>query len=377
MKHNGLKDKTLALLFTCGISLKIWHDMGMIDREVALYNALSQYFKHIYFFTYGDKEDLRFKEHLADNITIVPKKSITNSLFYSLGLPFRHRKILREVDIIKTNQMYGAWSAVLAKRLYRNMIVVRTGYMWSINSRRANSGSWQSFMSKRIEGFVYGRADAAITGSQSNYDYAETHYHPRNHIRIPSYIATELFKPINGIKKRKDAICFVGRLSPEKNLTALLEALKGLPYTFDIIGSGQQLDQLKESARNNMVRVNFLGNIPNNELPAILNEYELFVLPSLWEGMPKALLEAMACGLAVVGTGVDGTKEVIRDGENGILCGTTAGSIRQAIIKAMNDRDLREKLGASARKTIENIFSLTMLLDKELELYSRILSKHD
>jgi len=64
-----LKGKTLALFFTAGISLKTWHDIEMIDREVAIYNELSKYFKHIYFFTYGDKEDLKFKSYLADNIT--------------------------------------------------------------------------------------------------------------------------------------------------------------------------------------------------------------------------------------------------------------------------------------------------------------------
>ncbi|MFC2044513.1 glycosyltransferase family 4 protein [Chloroflexota bacterium] len=377
MKPDGLKDKTLALFFTCGISLKIWHDIGMIDREVALYKALSKNFNHIYLFTWGGQEDLRFQEYLANNITIVPKKYVTNSLLYSLALPFVHRKILKHVDIIKTNQMYGSWSAALAKLLYRNMLVVRTGYTWSLFFRMENTKGWRSLVSKTAERFAYRMADAAITSSWNDYNYVEQRYHPHNHIHGHNYVDTELFKPINGIEKKKDAICFIGRLNQQKNLNALFDALKGLSSTLDIIGSGPQLAQLKELARHNNVKVNFLGNIPNSELPAILNKYELFVLTSLWEGMPKTLLEAMACGLPVVGTNVDGIKEVIRDGDNGILCDTTAGSIRQAIIKAMNDRDLREKLGAGARNTIKQSFSLDKLLQKELDLYSRILDKHD
>ena len=73
-KVEKIKDKTLALFFTIGMSLKIWYDRGMIEREVAIYNKLSKHFSHIYFFTYGDEGDLKFKSHLADNIRIIPKK---------------------------------------------------------------------------------------------------------------------------------------------------------------------------------------------------------------------------------------------------------------------------------------------------------------
>ena len=147
-----------------------------------------------------------------------------------------------------------------------------------------------------------------------------------------------------------------------------------MPYCLDFIGSGPQLSQLQEIARSNGIKANFLGNIPNHELPKILNQHELFVLPSLWEGMPKTLLEAMACGLPVIGTNVSGTKEVIKDGENGILCDTDANSIRQAIVRLMDDEDLKKKLGKNARKTIEERFSLKKLVDQELNLYSQLLT---
>ena len=174
--------------------------------------------------------------------------------------------------------------------------------------------------------------------------------------------------------RKRHSICFVGRLHSVKNLLALLEALKGLSYTIDIIGSGEQEEELRRFATDNKVEANFPGNIPNHELPELLNEHELFVLPSLWEGMPKTLLEAMACGLPVVGTDVPGIKEVIKDGENGILCDTDSGSIRQAIIRVMEDEGLRQTLARNARKTIEEGFSLSKLIDRELELYTRLLT---
>ena len=369
-----LKDKTLALFFTVGTSLKAWHEIGMIDREVAIYNALSKYFKHIYFLTYAGEKDLRFKDYLADNITIVPKKYIPNNLLYSFILPFIHYRILKKVDILKTNQMSGSWSAVLAKLIYRKKLVVRTGYMLSTHFMKRNPKSRKRWAMKSIEMLAYKSADGIITTSQTALEYVKRNYNPTGiHVLIPNYVETNKFKPMHTTKKR-GSICFIGRLTEQKNLFALLKALKDLPYTINLIGSGEQAEQLEEFANKNDIDANFLGNIPNHELPRILNEHELFVLPSLWEGMPKTLLEAMACGLPAIGTKIDGTKEVIEHGKNGILCDTDSNSIRHAIMSVMGEEGLKQRLGKKARITIEQRFSLEKLLDKELGLYVQLLA---
>lgn len=146
-----------------------------------------------------------------------------------------------------------------------------------------------------------------------------------------------------------------------------------MPYCIDIIGIGPLSSQLQEVARNNGVKANFLGNVPNHELPDILNQHELFILPSLWEGMPKTLLEAMACGLPVIGANISGTREVIEDGENGILYDTDSNSIRQAITRLMKDEGLKKRLGEGARRTIVENYSLDCLVEKELELMEQLL----
>lgn len=375
MKYEILKDKNLALFFTVGVSLKTWHDIGMIDREVAIYNELSKYFRHIYFFTYGGKEDLQYKSYLADNITVIPQKLIKQSFIYSLFLPFIHHRVLKKVDIIKTNQMPGAWSALLAKMLYRKKLVARTGYMWSLNFERETNGSRKSTFIKGLEKLVYKKANGIITSSRRNFTYVEEKYRPvSSHIIIPNYIETKIFKPLNRPKK-KNSICFVGRLSQEKNLLNLLNALKMLPCTINIIGSGPQLYELQKFSSKHNINANFLGNIPNHQLPEILNEHEIFILPSLWENMPKALLEAMACGLPVIGTNVEGIKEVIKHGENGILCETNSESMREAILNLMENEELKKKISKNARRTIEEHFSLDSIMKKELELYLKLLEK--
>jgi glycosyltransferase involved in cell wall biosynthesis len=374
MKNDVLTDKTLALFFTAGVSLKTWHDTGMIEREVAIYNRLSRYFKQIYFFTYGNRDDLEFGHYLAENIRVIPARGVSHFALYSFLLPFIHRKILKNADIFKTNQMLGSWSAVIAKALYRKKLVVRTGYTWSFNYGREKPKSrLRISIIRNIERLAYRTADTAITSSRWSLDYLMQRYRLRRHTVIPNYVDTKLFRP-RQTEKVKGSICFIGRLSSEKNLKALIEALQGLPYTLDIIGNGSQEAELRKLAATAGASVNFLGSVPNHRLPDILNTHELFVLPSLWEGMPKTLLEAMACGLPVAGTRVSGITEVIKHEENGILCDTDAASIRQALTGIMADEALRERLGRNARQTIEEQYSLDKLAERELEIYRQLLA---
>jgi glycosyltransferase involved in cell wall biosynthesis len=380
--QNRLKDKNFALFFTYGVSLKTWHEMGMIDREVALYNRLSKYFKRIYFFTYGSKEDLDFQSYLANNITIVPVPFLNTSkpskilclfiMVYSFLLPIIHYKILRKADILKTNQMPGSWCAIITKILFRKKLLVRTGYIWSIFANKKNPRRLKNLLIRTVERIAYRFSDEIIVSSYGDLEYLRKNYNLKGNVNvIPNYIDTDVFKPLHMPEKRGH-LCFVGRLNEQKNLFSLLEALVSLPYTLTIIGSGPQREDLEDFAREKGINVEFLGNLPNNELPDILNQHEIFILPSLYEGMPKTLLEAMACGLPVIGTGVEGISEVIENEENGISCKTSSKSIKQAIITLMKDEKMKKKLGENARKTIMESYSLDNLAKEELKLMHKL-----
>lgn len=370
--NNKLNKKTMAVFFTAGVSLKKWHYIGSLEREIALYNEMSNNFRNIYFFTYGDDDDLQFEKFLAENIVVVPKKYISNNLLYSLLIPFIHYKILKDISILKTNQMWGSWSAILTKILFKNKLIVRTGYILSINFKKQNPKSWKNLLIQFIEKIAYTHADAIITTSQSNLNFINDNYSLNvEPVLITNYIETQIFKPSKGKRKEK-SICFVGRLSKVKNLFNLFEALKEHNYSLSIIGSGPLLCDLKKFASTLDLNVNFLGTIPNHKIPQILNTHEIFILPSLWEGMPKSLLEAMACGLPVIGTNVKGINEVIEDGKSGILCDTNPDSISKAIIYLMKDNDLKKKLGKNARKAIVKNYALESLVLKELEIMDKL-----
>ena len=89
--------------------------------------------------------------------------------------------------------------------------------------------------------------------------------------------------------------------------------------------------------------------------------------------MPKALLEAMACGLAVVGSHIDGVKEVIKDGINGCLCRTDPHSIHEAALKLLQEPALIQQYGSQARKGVELEFSLEWVIKKEVDFYKSVL----
>jgi glycosyltransferase involved in cell wall biosynthesis len=368
-----LKNRRLALFFTCGLSLKIWEDGGNLSREIKPYEELAKYLDKIYFFTYGDTHDRQYHRLLPQDIRIFSARVVLPSTVYSLLLPFFYREEIRGADILKTNQMSGAWTAVLAKWLYRRKLVIRCGYEWLFFSENQKRALWERKIIYFIEEIAYRAADKIILTSKEDKKFVEDRFKvSSSKIEvIPNYIDTELFRPLN-IREETNGILFVGRLAEQKNLFNLIEAISGTALELVIIGSGSLKEELESFAKEKQVKLKLKGNIPNKKLPEELNKSEIFVLPSFYEGCPKTLLEAMACGLPCIGTNVEGIREIIKHRENGYLCAANSESIRKAICEVLEDKALREKIGQNARKTILENFSLDKVVEKEVEIYKSL-----
>lgn len=368
--------KTLALFFSFRISLKDWYDLGILEREVKLYNKLSKYFYKIYFLTYGGENDMEYASYLSPNIKVVPMPFIRKGgrkqfrllmLIYSILMPFIHWKILKNANILKTNQIPGCWTAVMTKMIFKKRLILRCGYIWSYFALQNKENVIKIYIKKIIEKFSCTFSDVVVCSSVWDQSYLERNYKVKAKV-IPNYVDTEIFKPRN-IPKKKKSICFVGRLERQKNLIALLEALKGLPYELTIIGSGSMRKKLKMKAEVDNINVRFINSVSHLRLPEILNQHEVFILPSLYEGTPKALLEAMSCGLPVIGTDVKGIKDIIEHQKNGYLCETSASSIRKGILELLRDKTVQDKISINARQTILKNFSIEVGLDKEKRIY--------
>jgi hypothetical protein len=115
----NLADKQLALFMTRGMSLEQWNKLGSLDREIKPYNRLAKEFKKIFIFSYGHKDDKLFRSSLQENVHIICRNKYIPSLLYSFLIPFIHNKILKNIDILKTNQMDGSWAPLIVKVLYK------------------------------------------------------------------------------------------------------------------------------------------------------------------------------------------------------------------------------------------------------------------
>ena len=194
---------------------------------------------------------------------------------------------------------------------------------------------------------------------------------------LPNFIDISLFRPIP-TKKKEQFILFIGRLKEEKNLANLIESFKYLEnYFLDIIGKGTQKPILKALIEKLGLqsRIRFLGSFPNSDIPKILNQYNLFILPSLWEGNPKVLLEAISCGITCIGSKTPGIREIITHEKNGYLCNLDSKSIADAIERVNEDIELRKTLGKNAREYIINNKSLEKIVEREISIYKSLLKK--
>lgn len=110
------------------------------------------------------------------------------------------------------------------------------------------------------------------------------------------------------------------------------------------------------------------------DVPDVLGAADIFVLPSLWEGLPIGLLEAMAMRKAVIGTRVDGTREVLQDGANGLMVEPgDVEALALAIVRLARDRELRESLRAKAFQTVRQRFDAATMTGEIEAIYTKVL----
>jgi glycosyltransferase involved in cell wall biosynthesis len=207
---------------------------------------------------------------------------------------------------------------------------------------------------------------------------------------IPSWIELPPARPgadATGFRKArnlagKNVILFVGRLLPVKGLDYLIEAAKRAETkpVVAIIGdeapgyAGCMESLIQQVKRLGLEeQVLFLGRFAREDLEAAYEAADLFVLPSLGEGLPLALLEAMAHGKCVIATDVPGNKDVIRDGWNGALVeARNPGELAKKIDALLGDVRLRARLGAEARRDVEQNYNSGVVLDSILNVYREV-----
>jgi len=198
---------------------------------------------------------------------------------------------------------------------------------------------------------------------------------------IPCGVDTKLFAPDQGRKNNQiPVLLFVGRLEKVKGLNLLLEAIlglkdNGLNVSAYIIGSGTLEDELMADARKKgLDNIKFINSVKHDELPEWYNKADLFVLPSISEGMPLVLLEAMACGLPSVVSDIKSMKTIAEKSGAGVTseCGNSK-SLAETIENALNQKDSeKQKLRKNARDFAIKNYSWENTVQGIKKVYSEV-----
>lgn len=182
---------------------------------------------------------------------------------------------------------------------------------------------------------------------------------------VPNGVDIERFRPAEMPTVRDGGtlvVVAVARLVEIKGLQHLIAALARIPadmrsqIRLRLCGTGPYEGELRRQVREAGLdeQVEFAGLIAYDEIPRQLRQSDVFVLPSLQEGLPLSLLEAMASGLPVVATAVGGIPGVVKDGVNGLLVPAAApAALRDALVRLLANPALRQRLGTAARRTAE------------------------
>jgi glycosyltransferase involved in cell wall biosynthesis len=167
------------------------------------------------------------------------------------------------------------------------------------------------------------------------------------------------------------------RLSPQKAIDGLLSAAVLVPDAiFAIAGDGPDRAALEARAQALGIapRVRFLG--PRDDIPELLAACDLFVLPSLFEGLPLSVLEAMAAGKPVAATRIPGTDEAVADGETGILVPPGDAPALAAAIRAfLSDPALARRAGEAGRERVRTRFTASAMVDGVVAAYEELLAR--
>lgn len=177
-------------------------------------------------------------------------------------------------------------------------------------------------------------------------------------------------------------IMFVGRCEQDKGVEELLEAFRALQSVVSdahlvLVGGGSAMASLKARARawDLSPRVHFTGTVPASDVAGLLALAHVFALPSWSEGMPNALLEAMAAGLPCVATPVGGVPEILRPEHNGLLAPVRdRAALRAQLSRLLTEPPLAEQLGRAAAETVRSQLSWERNAREYIGVYHEVLS---
>jgi N-acetyl-alpha-D-glucosaminyl L-malate synthase BshA len=195
---------------------------------------------------------------------------------------------------------------------------------------------------------------------------------------VPNFVDTDRFAPTTATARPAPTLVHVSNFRPLKRVEDVVEIFAqvraGRPARLRLVGDGPERPRIEAriAALGLAAEVELLGE--RIDLPAVLRDAALFLLPSQTESFGLAALEAMACGLPVIASAVGGLPEVVADGETGYLRPVgDVGAMAACAGRLLDDEPLRRQMATAARRRAETQFRVEPAVDRYLAVYRRLL----
>lgn len=231
---------------------------------------------------------------------------------------------------------------------------------------------------RRMVASTLRKCDCIIALSQSWKEWFEDTFHHENVVVIKNVIPDPIIKNVD--KDSRFTMLFLGRIGKRKGIYDLLDVLKKNKEKYDgkllmLIGGDGETEKATSFINDNHLAciVEFEGWVSGELKIQLLNKADAYILPSYNEGLPISVLEAMSYSLPVISTNIGGIPEILKDGVNGYLVHPgNKNEIEKAINNLMEDKGLRQKMGAASRNKAKE--HLPEYVEKQLSnLYNKLL----
>ncbi len=232
---------------------------------------------------------------------------------------------------------------------------------------------------------VFELADWYITCSEYIKGILVRHGAPSQRVSVlPEEIDTSYFKFHDRSSRKRDVlrIISVGRFHWVKGFNYALDAMallkkRGVNFKYLLVGGGERTDEFEMSIRDQGLEdyVELKGTLDREDIKKLLNDSDIFLLPSMTENLNVAILEAQATGLPVVATNVGGVPEQVSEGDTGLLVPSRAPyEMADKLQYLIEHPEQRAEMGRKGRAQVEQKFSMEVLFPRLLEVYEKVAS---